>query len=295
MSHSSPTLAFGQPILRPAKFNPKRVWTDSDYIYRYDPERRICKRSPINPQVFTGSMFFVVDRAKLLDGTQSQPRLAVAATASGVDAAAKPLAAPLLRSPFPPAARLLLAALWAIGLIAAAVFIYPLWPAVAYEVQQLHPAALGATTATSSVPATTSGSTAAPAAVGTANRLIIPQIGINTAIVEGPSLKVLDQAEGVWHQTGSAAHGNLVLAGHRFKYLPPNTTTLYNLNKLQVGDVITLDWLGRQINYHVIQMEVVPASDVAILNPTKTPRLTLYSCNDILMTKRVVAIAVPSK
>jgi LPXTG-site transpeptidase (sortase) family protein len=289
MSHSSPALDFGRPILSPPTFKPKRVWTDKDYIYRYDPERQICKRSPINPQVFTGSMFFLVGRTNLFD--RSQPTLTT--DAGG------PTAAPLLRSPFPLAARLFMSALWAIGIVAAIVFIYPLWPSVAYEVQQLNPNSLTATAdesnvAPSSAPPVTNVLQSQGAVPTTQpNQVIVPKIGVDTPIVEGPSLKVLNKTEGVWHQTGSVNHGNFVLAGHRFRYMPPNTSTLYELNQLQVGDIIKLDWMGKQITYHVIQMKVVPASDVEILNQTKSPRLTLYSCNDVLMTHRVVAIAIP--
>jgi LPXTG-site transpeptidase (sortase) family protein len=106
-------------------------------------------------------------------------------------------------------------------------------------------------------------------------------------------LKILNQVEGVWHQTGNLTNGNFVLAGHRFRYLPPNTSTLYNLNKLKAGDLIAVDWLGKRTVYRVTQMEVVPATDVMLLNPTSTPRLTLYSCNDIQQTQRVVALAQP--
>jgi LPXTG-site transpeptidase (sortase) family protein len=292
MSHSNPALTFTRPILRPSRFTPKKVWTDADYVYHYDPERRICKRSPLHSRVLTGSMFFLVDQVKLLrtPASESPPAPAMA------------VAAPLLRSPFPLAVRLLMAGLWGVCIIAALVFVYPMWPAVTYEINQLHPSAASAIATVTPAAAPQSSAhegSAAPAAAsvvpGTANRLIVPSIGVNTAIVEGSSLNVLDHTEGVWHQTGSVTHGNLVLAGHRFKYLPPNTSTLYSLNKLQVGDSIILDWLGKRLVYHVTQMEVVSANDVTILNPTASPRLTLYSCNDILMTKRVVAIAVPSR
>jgi LPXTG-site transpeptidase (sortase) family protein len=269
MPHLKPKLTLGRPIREPATFQPTAVWTEGDYLYRYDAKRKVCRRSPVKPGAATGTMFFT----------------------------ARPAAAKLARKRPP---KLVMAGLWTLFVAAAMVFVYPLWPAAAYQWQQLHPspaASLGATTAgTASKSASGAGSAAATAANVvpiTDNRVIIPKIGVNTPIVEGSNLKILDKAEGVWHQTGSVAHGNFVLAGHRFRYLPPNTSTLYNLDKLAPGDAIAVDWLGKRTVYQVTQMEIVPQNDVAILDPTASARLTLYSCNDIRQTQRVVAIAEP--
>ena len=260
----------GRPIREPAVFTPIQLWAEGDYLYRYDAQRRICKRSPVKPGAAVGTMFF---------------------TATPTRPAPKPPKRP---------PRLILAGLWVVFAAAAVVFVYPLWPAAAYQWQRLHPTPvvnIGHTTAVAAakpgVPAPPSAAEAANVIPITDNRVIIPKIGVDTPIVEGSSLKVLDKTEGVWHQTGSVNHGNFVLAGHRFRYLPPNTSTLYNLNKLAPGDEIAVDWLGKRTVYQVTQMEVVPENDVALLNPTAKPQLTLYSCNDIRETQRVVAIATP--
>jgi LPXTG-site transpeptidase (sortase) family protein len=276
MPNAKPQLSFDRPILEPSQFHPTRVWTEKEYIYRYDVKRAICKRSPIDPNALTGTMFFTVS----------------------LQATTVPL--PRRRRKPRTVYRLTLAGLWVVLIAAALLFIYPLWPAAVYRWQQLHPAS-GINLATATLPVeakTTTGSSPTSSAAAdqipvTDNRVIIPAIGVDTPIVEGPNLSVLNKTEGVWHQTGSVNHGNFVLAGHRFRYLPPNTSTLYNLNKLDVGDLIAIDWLGKRTVYQVTQMEVVPQSDVAILNPTVQPRLTLYSCNDIRQTQRVVAIATP--
>jgi LPXTG-site transpeptidase (sortase) family protein len=164
--------------------------------------------------------------------------------------------------------------------VAALVVVYPYTPAVQYQLFR-------------------ASSTGSPQAVQRVvadreidgNRVIIPKIGVDTPIVEGSSLDVLKTEEGVWHQTGDISGGNFVLAGHRFKYLPPNTSTLYNLDKLAAGDTIAVDWEGRRTIYQVTKLMTVGANDTSILNSDFGQRLTIYTCTDTRQTQRTVAIA----
>lgn len=123
--------------------------------------------------------------------------------------------------------------------------------------------------------------------------LIIPAIGVDTPIVEGADIGILDRAEGVWHQVGEAGHGNFVLAGHRFKYLPPNTTTLYNLDKVREGEKIIVWWDGQKRSYQVVERSTVKRDKIEILNPTTDQRLTIYTCKDVAITERYVLVARP--
>jgi sortase A len=126
----------------------------------------------------------------------------------------------------------------------------------------------------------------------TGNWLIIPGIGVRERIWEGQSLDVLLTNEGVWHQTGDPSH-NLVLAGHRFQYLPPNADTFYNLDKLKDGDPVTLVWDGRPRQYSVEKGFTITPDQVGILDPSATPELTLYTCSDWGATRRLVIVAIP--
>jgi LPXTG-site transpeptidase (sortase) family protein len=279
MPSTNPALSFGRPLRPPTEFEPSESWTDRDYVYRYDAVRAICKRTPISVRVSTGTMFFA----------------ATAVPAAAIPTPRRRFKRPARSAQLPRAAalgyratwlhRTVMALLWSVIAAAAVVFIYPLWPAVAYRLDPPNvslPAVFAA-------PTTATTPNVQPI---TGNQLYIPSIGVDTSIVEGPSLAVLNKVEGIWHQTGGATN-NLVLAGHRYKYLPPNTSTLYELNQVKVGDMIGLDWLGKRTTYKVVKTEVVSADDVGLINPTKTPQLTIYSCNDILMTHRVVVIARP--
>jgi len=67
------------------------------------------------------------------------------------------------------------------------------------------------------------------------NRLVIPKIGVDSEILEGSSLDVLLTKEGVWREPYDSTpdqDGNVMIAGHRFQYLPPNTHTFYNLEEV---------------------------------------------------------------
>ncbi len=158
--------------------------------------------------------------------------------------------------------------------------LYPLYPAAQYQVQKKVAETVSHTEALA----------AAPTIVSTANRVVIPKIGVDTAVLEGSSLAVLNKLDGVWHETGTQSN-NLVLAGHRFKYLPPNTTTLYNLDKLQIGDTIIVDWYRVRYVYIVTESKIVAKSDIAIRNPTPTPTLTIYSCEEKNQAHRIVVTA----
>lgn len=163
-----------------------------------------------------------------------------------------------------------------------ALILYPLYPGVQYQVQRQVSTTIGHSQAQAA---------AAPPQVSATNRVIIPKLGVDTNILEGSSLAILDHADGVWHQTGTLQSGNVVLAGHRFKYLPPNTSTLYNLKQLSVGDTIIVDWYRTRYVYVVDHTETVRATQTSILSQTDGPRLTIYTCANAAQTWRTVVLA----
>ena len=101
-------------------------------------------------------------------------------------------------------------------------------------------------------------------------------------------------ARGIWRwPAGSTPDkgGNTVLVGHRFTYTNPKGV-FYALNDVSVGDTIGVVWQGKAYVYVVSATEVVPPSDVRILDPTTIPTLTLYTCTPIWWPKdRLVVIA----
>jgi|694.fasta_scaffold50100_7 LPXTG-site transpeptidase (sortase) family protein len=135
--------------------------------------------------------------------------------------------------------------------------------------------------------------------LATSNRLVIPKIAVDTPIVEGSDLDILLREEGAWREPDSASpsqDGNMVIAGHRFQYLPPNTTTFYNLNKLKTGDKILVYWkegdVFKDYVYEIYETLTVNPQDTFVrnFNPNNTKEITLYTCGPEVgdNTKRIV-------
>ncbi|MBD3329688.1 sortase [Candidatus Dojkabacteria bacterium] len=127
------------------------------------------------------------------------------------------------------------------------------------------------------------------------NRLIIPSIGVDVAIVEGDDEDTLSR--GAWRRPKTSTPdkgGNTVLTGHRFQYKPPNNKTFYNLDKVQLDDEIVVYWFGTRHSYKVSSIFEVEPDQIEIEDDTDYPILTLYTCTPLWTAKkRLVVIAEP--
>ncbi len=117
------------------------------------------------------------------------------------------------------------------------------------------------------------------------DRIFIPQINVDVAIVTGGDETVLDK--GAWHrkpeQGDPIKGGNFVLSAHRFIMgLTPQQTRakspFYNIDKLQIGDQLFVDYKGERYGYKIAKKESVKPNQTEIENETENPQLTLYSC-----------------
>lgn len=119
--------------------------------------------------------------------------------------------------------------------------------------------------------------TEAPPADGAPIGIIdIPKIGANYVVVQGTSEADLERGPG--HYVGTALPGNpgnAAIAGHRTTYLRP----FYNLDQMAPGDPIFVTTTQGRFQYDVVDTLVVDPTDIAVLNPTPTPMLTLTTCN----------------
>ncbi len=110
------------------------------------------------------------------------------------------------------------------------------------------------------------------------NRLFVPEIGVDAIIHEGESEAALRQ--GIWRIPTSSTPdrgSNTVLTAHRWQWLSgPNT--FYHLDKLAVGNVISVRWEGQKYLYKVSAKFETTSDDLSIEQPTNQPILTLYTC-----------------
>ncbi|MDN5274480.1 MAG: hypothetical protein JWP06_381 [Candidatus Saccharibacteria bacterium] len=117
------------------------------------------------------------------------------------------------------------------------------------------------------------------------DRLYIPQIGVNVAIVTGDTEDALTR--GAWHrmpQNGDPEKGgNFVLSAHRFvmSWTPGQTverSPFYNIDKLNIGDQLRVDYDGIRYTYAITKKYKVSPNQTDIEKTSVEPKLTLYSC-----------------
>lgn len=127
------------------------------------------------------------------------------------------------------------------------------------------------------------------------NTLVIPKIDVDIKIVEGSTENALLQ--GAWHRPGTGDPvngGNYVITGHRFRYVPPNNMTFYNLDKLEAGDLIIVYYEGVEYDYQVEESLVVNPEDLHIEDDLGYDVLTLYTCTPLwTSSQRLVIRALP--
>lgn len=122
------------------------------------------------------------------------------------------------------------------------------------------------------------------------NNIVIPKIGVDTPILEGKSAQVLNN--GLWRRPKTSSPdlgGNTVITGHRFMYSTGNKT-FYHLDKLAIGDPITVYWKGKAYGYRVTSQKVVAPTEISIEEPTTDERLTLYTCTPLWTSKNRLVV-----
>jgi sortase A len=107
---------------------------------------------------------------------------------------------------------------------------------------------------------------------GSIGEIQIPRLGLTALVVQGDSEAILQHAVGHLVDTALPGEaGNIVLAGHRDTFFRP-------LKRVRAGDLITLRTRAGDFEYLVESTAVVPPSDLAVIQPTDRPTLTLITC-----------------
>lgn len=117
----------------------------------------------------------------------------------------------------------------------------------------------------------------------TVGRISIPRLKVSSTIYKGVTDLQFDRGVGYWPGTGIlGGKGNVVIGGHRTS----NPKPFYNIQKMKVGDLITVSRPGKSFKYRVQRVMVVKPTDMWIVNPTPQPVLTLFTCHPLGSTSQ---------
>lgn len=123
------------------------------------------------------------------------------------------------------------------------------------------------------------------------DHLVIPSMNLDEKIWIGDNEKLVNK--GIWHiphSSDPSKGSNTVLVGHRFSY--KDAAVLYHLDKVSLGDAITVAWEGKLYNYKVSESKIVKPTDVYIEDPSNESRLTIYTCHPVWsIRERLVVVA----
>ena len=166
-----------------------------------------------------------------------------------------------------PAVRIVSWVLLIAGVIALAYVAYVLVSAAyfrARESRKLHQAV--------SQPSATEASPRVMAEGDVIGQIEVPRLGLSAIIIQGDSDDVLRRAVGHVPETALPGQGgNIALAGHRDTIFRP-------LRDVKIGDTISLRTTAGDHSYRVTSTEVVPPTDIGVLQSRGENELTLITC-----------------
>jgi sortase A len=106
--------------------------------------------------------------------------------------------------------------------------------------------------------------------------IAIPKIGLSVDMFEGVTLSTFDHGPGHWPGTALPGQvGNVVIGGHRVSHSRP----FRYLDRLSPGDTVMFTINGATTTYVVTGTEIVPPTDVAIIDQTPAKTATLFACH----------------
>lgn len=106
--------------------------------------------------------------------------------------------------------------------------------------------------------------------------LRIPDLDLDTALLRGVSLTVLDQGPGHWPGTAEpGGWGNTVISAHRTTHGAP----FRYLDRLEVGDEVYVDSDGTTHVYVITGSEIVNPDALWIIDQKPGRTLTMFACH----------------
>jgi len=129
---------------------------------------------------------------------------------------------------------------------------------------------------TTTATATVAPTTPTPAIGQPIGTIQIPNIGVDQVVVQGVGTSDLQKGPGHYPGTPLPGQmGNASVAGHRTTYGHP----FFDLNEVTPGQKIVITTAQGIFTYTATAQTVVSPTDVAVIDATTTPQLTLTTCN----------------
>ena len=123
------------------------------------------------------------------------------------------------------------------------------------------------------------------------DRLLIADVNINMPVFLGATEKTLNKGGWLFPNTSRPELGGTsVIFGHRYMYRPPKSNTFWNLDKVEMGDIMILTWHGKEYKYKVFEKKVVEPTDLSVIQPTSDSRLTVITCTPLFSTKQRLVV-----
>ncbi len=118
-------------------------------------------------------------------------------------------------------------------------------------------------------------------------RLIIPAINIDSLIVQGDGWDQLKKGVGQHIGTPDPGQaGNLVLSAHNDIF----GEIFRRLDELRPGDEVQIYTASQIYTYVITGSDVVPPTQVSVMDPTAHPSITLISCYPYLVDNKRIAV-----
>lgn len=107
-------------------------------------------------------------------------------------------------------------------------------------------------------------------------RIRVPRLGLSMVLVDGTDDGSLKKGPGLDRRTYMPGEGQLVyIAGHRTTYLAP----FAHIERLQPGDLVTLEVPYATFNYRIFKHRIVPGDDLAVLRSHGREVVALQACH----------------
>jgi len=118
-------------------------------------------------------------------------------------------------------------------------------------------------------------------------RVMIPEIGVDAALLEGTDAGTLQKGPGRYRETRLPGQGGTVgIAGHRTTYQAP----FRRLNELARGDEIEIELPYGTFTYAVEKIRIVDPTDVEIVRNVGRERLVLTACHPLYSAAQRIAV-----